>query len=86
MSVAPAQPAYPDPWAANSDPKFNGQPELLTYNRFFQHTMKFLADNKMFDEVVFTLGRQQLPLCRDQRLWAGAGQLHLFGGVAMHWL
>ena len=54
--VAPAQPAYPDPWAANSDPKFNGQPELLTYNRFFQHTMKFLQDHKMFDEVVFTLG------------------------------
>jgi indolepyruvate decarboxylase len=55
-SVAPAQPAYPDPWAANSDPKFNNQPELLTYNRFFQHTIRFLADHKMFDEVVFTLG------------------------------
>lgn len=55
-AVAPAQPAYPDPWAANSDPHWNDQPELLTYNRFFQHTMKFLADNRMFDEVVFTLG------------------------------
>jgi indolepyruvate decarboxylase len=54
--VAPPQPAYPEPWAANSDPKFNVQPELLTYNRFFQHTMKFLKDHKMFDEVVFTLG------------------------------
>jgi indolepyruvate decarboxylase len=29
---------------------------LLTYNRFFQHTMKFLGDHGMFDEVVFTLG------------------------------
>jgi indolepyruvate decarboxylase len=54
--VAPPQPAYPDPWAANSDPKFNDQPELLTYNRFFQHTMKFLGDNRMFGDVVFTLG------------------------------
>jgi indolepyruvate decarboxylase len=54
--VAPPQPAYPDPWAANSDPHWNSQPELLTYNRFFQHTMKFLGDNGMFGEVVFTLG------------------------------
>jgi indolepyruvate decarboxylase len=55
-AVAPAQPAYPDPWAANSDPHWNDQPELLTYNRFFQHAMKFLSDNGMFDQVVFTLG------------------------------
>ena len=54
--VAPAQPTWPDPWAANSDPHWNGQPDVLTYNRFFQHTMKFLEDNRMFDEVVFTLG------------------------------
>lgn len=55
-AVAPSQPTYPDPWAENSDPKWNDHPELLTYNRFFQHTMKFLGDNGMFDEVVFTLG------------------------------
>jgi indolepyruvate decarboxylase len=55
-TVAPLQPAYPDPWAANSDPHWNGQPDVLTYNRFFQHTMKFLSGNGMFDEVVFTLG------------------------------
>ena len=54
--TAPPQPPYPEPWASNSDPKYNDQPELLTYNRFFQHTMKFLADHKMFNEVVFTLG------------------------------
>jgi indolepyruvate decarboxylase len=53
---APAQPAYPEPWAANSDPYWNDQPEVLTYNRFFQHTMKFIAEHKMFDELVFTLG------------------------------
>jgi indolepyruvate decarboxylase len=55
-AVAPPQPAYPEPWATNSDPHWNHQPELLTYNRFFQHTMKFLADHRMFGEVVFTLG------------------------------
>ncbi|MGA2594171.1 MAG: thiamine pyrophosphate-dependent enzyme [Bryobacteraceae bacterium] len=55
-AVAPAQPAYPDPWAANSDPHWNAKPDVLTYNRFFQHTMKFLGDNRMFDKVVFTLG------------------------------
>jgi indolepyruvate decarboxylase len=55
-AVAPAQPAYPEPWAANSDPHWNDQPELLTYNRFFQHTMKFLGDNNLFHQVVFTLG------------------------------
>lgn len=55
-AVAPPQPAYLDPWAANSDPHWNHEPDLLTYNRFFQHTMKFLSDHKMLDEVVFTLG------------------------------
>jgi indolepyruvate decarboxylase len=55
-AIAPPQPAYPDPWACNSDPHWNDQPDVLTYNRFFQHTMKFLSDNSMFDKVVFTLG------------------------------
>jgi indolepyruvate decarboxylase len=55
-AAAPAQPAYPEPWAANSDPHWNAEPELLTYNRFFQHTMKFVADNKLFPRLVFTLG------------------------------
>jgi indolepyruvate decarboxylase len=55
-TIAPPQPVYPDPWAANSDPHWNHEPEVLTYNRFFQHTMKFIADHKMFDELVFTLG------------------------------
>jgi indolepyruvate decarboxylase len=54
--VAPAQPAWPEPWASNSDPNWNNQPELLTYNRFFQHAMKFLDDRKLLDRVVFTLG------------------------------
>jgi indolepyruvate decarboxylase len=55
-TVAPPQPPYPEPWASNSDPKFNDQPELITYNRFFQHSMKFLQDNKMLDEIVMTFG------------------------------
>jgi indolepyruvate decarboxylase len=55
-TVAPPQPRYPEPWASNSDPKFNDQPELITYNRFFQHSMKFLQDHKMLDDIVMTFG------------------------------
>jgi len=55
-TVAPPQPPYPEPWASNSDPKFNDQPDLITYNRFFQHSMKFLQDNKMLDDIVMTFG------------------------------
>jgi indolepyruvate decarboxylase len=55
-TVAPSQPRYPEPWASNSDPKWNSKPETITYNRFFQHSMKFLQDNKMFDEIVMTFG------------------------------
>jgi len=55
-TVAPPPPRYPEPWASNSDPKFNDQPDLITYNRFFQHSMKFLHDHKMLDEIVMTFG------------------------------
>jgi indolepyruvate decarboxylase len=55
-AVAPPQPAYPEPWAANSDPQWNDKPETITYNRFFQHSMKFLHDNKMLDDIVMTFG------------------------------
>ncbi|MGA9772845.1 MAG: thiamine pyrophosphate-dependent enzyme [Blastocatellia bacterium] len=55
-TVAPPQPAYPEPWASNSDPHWNDKPETITYNRFFQHSMKFLKDNHMLDEIVMTLG------------------------------
>lgn len=52
----PPQPVYPEPWLSNSDPKYKNQPELITFNRFFQHGMKFLHDNDLFKETVFTLG------------------------------
>jgi indolepyruvate decarboxylase len=55
-AVAPALPAYPEPWVSNSDPQWNKQPEVLTYNRFFQHSMKFLQDSKMLDDIVMVLG------------------------------
>jgi indolepyruvate decarboxylase len=55
-TVAPPQPVYPEPWASNSDPKFKDQPNLITYNRFFQHSLKFLRDNELLDKVVITLG------------------------------
>lgn len=54
--VAPPQPRYPDPWVANSDPKYDADPQLITYNRFFQHAMKFLDDNQLFDSIVMTYG------------------------------
>jgi len=55
-TVAPPQPVYPEPWLSNSDPKFNNKPEIITYNRFFQHAMKFLKDNNMLDDIVWTFG------------------------------
>ena len=53
---APAQPRYPEPWVSNSDPKYNDTPDVITYNRFFQHSMKFLHDNKLLDDIVMTFG------------------------------
>lgn len=54
--VAPPPPRYPEPWVANSDPKYDADPQLITYNRFFQHAMKFLDDNQLFDSIVMTYG------------------------------
>lgn len=54
--TAPPQPCYPDPWAANSDPKYDADPQVITYNRFFQQAMKFVADNQLFDRIVMTYG------------------------------
>lgn len=54
--TAPALPVYPEPWVSNSDPQWNLQPEVITYNRFFQHSMKFLHDSKMLDDIVMVLG------------------------------
>jgi indolepyruvate decarboxylase len=53
---APPQPLYPEPWVSNSDPNFTDKPELITYNRFFQHSMQFLKENDLFKEIVITLG------------------------------
>jgi indolepyruvate decarboxylase len=55
-TVAPPQPTYPEPWYSNSDPVWNDKPETITYNRFFQYSMKFLQDNQMLDQIVITLG------------------------------
>lgn len=54
--VAPALPVYPEPWVSNSDPQWNSQPEIITYNRFFQHSMKFLQDSNMLDDIIMVLG------------------------------
>lgn len=55
-ATAPKPPVYPEPWTSNSDPKYNNKPSIITYNRFFQHSMKFLVQNKMLDKIVMTLG------------------------------
>ncbi|PUA27968.1 MAG: thiamine pyrophosphate-binding protein [Cellvibrio sp. 79] len=57
LKVVPALlPVYPEPWLSNSDSQWNKKPEVITYNRFFQHSMKFLHDNKMLDDIVMLLG------------------------------
>ena len=53
---APPQPKYPEPWASNSDPVYDAQPQVITYNRFFAHTMKFLKDKDLLKDIVMTYG------------------------------
>ncbi|MDB4918463.1 thiamine pyrophosphate-dependent enzyme [Mucilaginibacter sp.] len=55
-TIAPTQPKYPEPWLSNSDPHWNDKPDTITYNRFFQHSMKFLTDNNMLKDIVMTYG------------------------------
>jgi indolepyruvate decarboxylase len=55
-TVAPPQPKYPEPWLSNSDPYWDTQPDVITYNRFFQHSMKFLDDNNLLGKIVMTYG------------------------------
>jgi len=55
-TIAPAQPDYPEPWVSNSDIKYDNDPNVLTYNRFFQHSMKFLHDNNLLDDIIMTYG------------------------------
>jgi indolepyruvate decarboxylase len=55
-TLAPPPPVYPEPWRSNSDPIWSEQPDVITYNRFFQHSMKFLQDNNMLKDIVITLG------------------------------
>lgn len=55
-TVAPPPPVWPEPWASNDDPDYRDKPELITYNRFFQHTTKFLADNELLRDIVMTYG------------------------------
>ena len=53
---APKQPKYPEPWNSSSDPKYNAKPDVITYNRFFQHTVKHINDYKMWDKINLTFG------------------------------
>ncbi len=53
---APPPPKYPEPWASNSDSVYTSDPQVITYNRFFQHTMKFLQDQNLLKDIVMTYG------------------------------
>jgi indolepyruvate decarboxylase len=53
---APPQPKYPQPWTGNSDPVYHDKPQIITYNRFFEHTMKFLQDSNLLKDIVMTYG------------------------------
>ncbi|MBL8299471.1 MAG: alpha-keto acid decarboxylase family protein [Rhodanobacteraceae bacterium] len=53
---APPQPKYPEPWQSNSDAIYDDRPEVITFNRFFQHSMKFLHDHDMLNDIVMTYG------------------------------
>lgn len=55
-TIAPPPPKYPEPWQSASDPRWNNQPEVITFNRFFQHATKFLEDNNLMKDTVLTLG------------------------------
>lgn len=54
--TAPPQPKFPEPWLSNSDPYWDGSPQTITYNRFWQHSMQFLQKNNLLDQIVMTFG------------------------------
>ncbi|WP_298739902.1 thiamine pyrophosphate-dependent enzyme [uncultured Chitinophaga sp.] len=54
--TAPPQPKFPEPWLSNSDPYWDASPQTITYNRFFQHSMQFLQQNKLLNQIVMTFG------------------------------
>ncbi|MBN8684217.1 MAG: alpha-keto acid decarboxylase family protein [Chitinophagales bacterium] len=55
-TIAPPPPQFPEPWVSASDPRWNGQPEVITFNRFFQQLTKFWNDNNLMKDSVLTLG------------------------------
>jgi Pyruvate decarboxylase and related thiamine pyrophosphate-requiring enzymes len=55
-TIAPPPPKYPEPWVSASDPRWNDKPDIITFNRFFQHLTKFWNDNKLMKDTVLTLG------------------------------
>ncbi|MGK4566255.1 alpha-keto acid decarboxylase family protein [Flavobacterium sp. 3HN19-14] len=54
--VAPPQPKFPEPWKSNSDKQWDDQPEVITYNRFFENASKFLENNNLLSETIMTYG------------------------------
>jgi len=55
-TTAQRQPPFPEPWVSNSDTKYENNPEVITFNRFFEHSTAFLKKHKMLDDIVMTFG------------------------------
>ena len=53
---APKQPRNPEPWKSRSDKKYNNEPEVITYNRFFEHAELYLSKGNKWKDIVMTYG------------------------------
>lgn len=52
----PAWPVYPEPWLSSSDPRWECEPNVITFNRFFQHTFHHLKEQRLLDKVNLIFG------------------------------
>jgi indolepyruvate decarboxylase len=55
-SIAPSWQDYPEPWQSSSDSRWNSDPSIITYNRFFQQIFRFLEDHHLLDDVNLLFG------------------------------
>lgn len=54
--ATPAWPEYPEPWQSSSDKRWDCEPHVLTFNRFFQHTFHHLQQHRLLDKVNLVFG------------------------------
>lgn len=51
-----AWPEYPEPWLSSSDQRWECEPGVITFNRFFQHTFHHLKTQRLLDKVNLVFG------------------------------